>query len=74
MASASVKPLKPEVDEALVEAIEDLLNRAKEGELVSLSFTGDLKGGFLINGFAGVQKDRYALAGRLMSLIIDNLK
>ena len=69
MASAKLVEIQVKADPDVVAACEHLLEKAKSGELTTVYYTGELTGGFYIEGMAGIL-DSGKYVSRLLSLTL----
>ncbi len=65
-------PLEPDQD--VIEALEELLVKAKRGELQSLAYAVGYKAFHTSNGWAGLCKQNMAMVGEIESLKIDVMR
>ena len=63
----TLKPVENPVDKTLIRGIEDLLERAKTGELLSLLWAGEILGNRFTTGRFGI-KDNLVVGGMLSKL------
>ena len=60
--------LSDAIDTEIVDAISDLLARARGGELLSFAYAVEVRGGAIASGYSGTRRDHHRLCGAMEQL------